>query len=232
MNRSTALPAPLARAHAWAHRQPWLRRFTLMNRLLLAMAFLPTGLVKFLGQRFTILPVENPIGFFFEAMYRTGPYWNFIGGMQVLAALLLLIPATASIGAVLFLPIGLSIFLVTFGVGFGNTVFVTGGMLLAVIYLLCWDADRLWAAAESLIGKRSTSGLLDQMHIVEKAGWITGGLAGMGLFLGTRGFMPRSVFQELFWLGVASAGLVVLGWILGAVRGRPMVATTGPKTAP
>lgn len=232
MNRSHELPAPLARAHAWAHRQPWLRRFTLMNRLLLAMAFLPTGLVKFLGQRFTILPVENPIGFFFEAMYRTGPYWNFIGGMQVLAALLLLIPATASIGAVLFLPIGVSIFLVTLGVGFGNTVFVTGGMLLAVVYLLCWDADRLWSAARLLLGKRSTSGLLSDMHLVEKTGWILGGMSGMGLFLGTRGFTPRGLFQELFWLGVASAALVVLGWILGAVRGGPVVATAGPEAAP
>ncbi len=43
---------------------PWLQRFTLMNRLLLAMAFLPTGLVKLAGRRFTTLPVDDPVGFF------------------------------------------------------------------------------------------------------------------------------------------------------------------------
>ena len=86
------MPAPLARAHAWARAQPWLGRFTLMNRILLAMAFLPTGAVKATGQRFTTLPVEDPIGFFFEAMYRTGPFWNFVGAVQVLSAVLLLVP--------------------------------------------------------------------------------------------------------------------------------------------
>ena len=69
-----------------------------MNRILLAMAFFPTGLVKATGQRFTLLPIENPVGFFFEAMYQTGPYWYFIGMVQVAAAVLLLIPATATLG--------------------------------------------------------------------------------------------------------------------------------------
>ncbi|MGI9625596.1 MAG: DoxX family protein, partial [Longimicrobiales bacterium] len=97
MTRSnqTPLPPVLERAHSWSRAQPWLGRFTLMNRLLLAMAFIPTGLVKATGQRFTTLPVENPVGFFFEAMYQTGPYWFFIGAMQILAGVLLLVPATA-----------------------------------------------------------------------------------------------------------------------------------------
>ncbi len=165
-----ALPAPLGKVHAWARSQPWLFRFTLMNRLLLAMAFLPTGLVKLTGQRFTLLPVENPVGFFFEAMYQTGLYWNFIGFMQVAAAILLLIPKTATLGAVLFLPVGFSIFLITWGVGFGGTVYVTAGMLLSVIYLVCWDGDRVWAAAFQLMGRRSAPSLLSGAHWLEKAG--------------------------------------------------------------
>ena len=208
------LPDPLARLHAAAQAQPWLHRFTLVNRLLLAMAFLPTGLVKATGQRFTLLPASNPIGFFFEAMYQTGPYWYFIGIMQVMAAVLLLIPATATLGALLFLPIGLSVFLITYGVGFGNTVVVTAGMLLSVVYLICWDADRVWAALGAVWGRRSTHRTLEGMHPLERLGWLLGAVAGMGLVMTTRGFVPRTAIPELFLVGVAGAGCVVLGWVL------------------
>ncbi len=31
-----------------------------------------------MGNRFTILGLDDPIGFFFEALYRTGFYWRFL----------------------------------------------------------------------------------------------------------------------------------------------------------
>jgi len=221
MSTTNPLPEPLARVHAWARAQPWLGRFTLMNRLLLAMAFLPTGLVKATGQRFTTLPVENPVGFFFEAMYRTGPYWHFIGLMQMVAAVMLLVPATATLGAVLFLPIGLSIFLITWGVGFTGTVWVTGGMLLAVLYLVCWDGDRVWAAAATLLGDRGgTRSLLAGAGRLERLGWICGGGSGLALFLVIRGFLPRGWTGALLLAGVASLCLVVVGGAMTLVRRR------------
>ena len=212
MNPESPLPPRLERVHRWVHAQPWLRRFTVMNRLLLAMAFLPTGLVKVTGQRFTTLPVDNPVGFFFEAMYRTGPYWNFIGLVQVAAAVLLLIPATATVGAVLFVPVITSIVLITWGVGFGNTAIITTAMLLAAVYLVCWDGDRIWAAASHLVGRRRSDPLFLEMGILERVGWATGGVAGMGLLLITRSFLPRPMTKGLLVLGLTAAVLVVLGW--------------------
>lgn len=214
------LPPSLARAHAWARAQPWLRRFTLVNRLLLAMAFLPTGLVKVAGQRFTTIPIENPIGFFFEAMYRTGPYWHFIGLVQVVAAVLLLIPATATVGALMFFPIGISILLITWGMGFGGTPLVAAGMLLSVVYLLCWDADRIWAGASHLLGRRRQAPLLENANKLERAGWLLGGVVGMALFLSTRDFVPISLRMYLFFAGVGAALMVVAGWILAAFHNR------------
>lgn len=213
------LPPPLAGAHAWARRQPWLARFTLVNRLLLAMAFIPTGLVKATGQRFTLLPVENPVGFFFEAMYQTGPYWVFIGAMQIAAAVLLLVPGTATLGALLFLPIGLSILLITWGIGFGNTVFVAGGMLLSAVYLICWDGDRVWAAAHVLIGRRSRPRLLAGASALERAGWALGGAVGLTIFMGARGFTPMSWTPRLLLIGVVAAVMVVTAWTIDLVRG-------------
>lgn len=212
------LPPPVAVRLARVRATPLLQRFTLMNRLLLAMAFLPTGLVKLTGQRFTNLSVDDPVGFFFEAMYRTGPWWRFIGLVQVLAAVLLLFPRTATLGAVLFAPVVGSILLITVGVGFGLTAVIVGGMLLANLWLLCWDADRIWTAGAGLWGSRRDLHPLRDMHWVERAGWLLGGAAGMGLFLATRGFVPMSATPALLGTGVGAVVLVIGGGIAGARR--------------
>lgn len=214
------IPESLAGAHAWARSQPWLSRFTLMNRILLAMAFIPTGLVKATGNRFTILPVTDPVGFFFEAMYQTGPWWHFIGFSQIAAAVMLLVPATATVGAILALPIAVSIFLITWGVGFHNTVYIGAGMVVSVTYLLCWDADRIWNAGSMVLGRRSSPALLAGAHIVEKLGWGLGSATGLALFMVTRGFVPNTWIRGLLLVGVGSVGLVVAGWLAGAWRSR------------
>ena len=212
-------PDRLLRWHAWARSRPWLGRFTLANRLLLAMAFIPTGLVKATGQRFTLLPVENPVGFFFEAMYQTGPYWYFIGIMQVVAGLFLLVPGTATVGALLFVPIVVSIVLITWGIGFGNTVWITVGMLASVTYLLCWDGDRIWKAAANVIGPADGPRILDDATPMELAGWCLGGMTGVALLLVTRSFLPRSWTLPLLAVGTLGACLVVVGWVAAMLSG-------------
>ncbi|HEV2801236.1 MAG TPA: hypothetical protein VGW12_12105 [Pyrinomonadaceae bacterium] len=132
-----------ARAHARVRRERLLKVFTVCTRILLALGFLPSGLTKVLGNRFTILGIDNPVGFFFEAMYRTGFYWRFIGLCQLAAALLLVIPRTATIGALIYFPLILNIFIITVSLHFQGTPFITGLMLLASVYLLCWDYDKL-----------------------------------------------------------------------------------------
>ncbi len=137
------MAAYLDQLHRRARDNYWLGWFTVMTRVLLAIGFVPSGLTKLLGNRFTLLDLDNPIGFFFEAIYQTGIYWQFIGFAQLTAAILLLIPRTATLGAVLYFPIILNIFLITVSLNFTGTPFITGPMLLASIYLLCWDYDVL-----------------------------------------------------------------------------------------
>ena len=213
------LPTSLAPLHKWVRRQPWLARFTLLSRVLLAMAFLSTGLVKVAGQRFTLMPVDTPIGFFFEAMYQTGPFWYFIGFVQVAAALLLLIPSTTLVGALICLPISFSILLITWGVGFGNTVFVAAGMTLSAAYLVCWDGDRVWSSARTILGRNPGPAPLEGASILERAGWLIGSTAGLALFLGTRGFVPMGWGPSLLILAVGAALMVVSAWIIEFVRG-------------
>lgn len=113
----------LDRLHARAHQSRWLARLALLTRILLALGFTPSGLTKLLGNRFTSLPLEDPVGFFFEAMFRTGFYWRFLGLAQVTAAALLLIPRTTTLGAVIYFPIILNIFLITVSMRFQGTPF-------------------------------------------------------------------------------------------------------------
>ena len=146
--RSSVLSG-LDRLHARARRLPGLTAFTWLTRGLLALGFLPSGLTKVLGNRFTLLGVETPVGFFFEALYQTGGWWRFIGACQLLAALLILIPRTATLGALVYFPIILNIFVIVVSMNFRGTPVVAGLMLLGSTYLLCWDWHRLRAIVAS-----------------------------------------------------------------------------------
>ena len=77
---------------------------------------------------------ESPIGYFFEALYQTGFYWRFIGMAQLVAALLLLIPRTATLGALVYFPIILNIYVITVSLHFQGTPYLTGLMLPGCIY--------------------------------------------------------------------------------------------------
>ena len=133
----------LDQLHARVKKNRLLKIFTVFTRILLALAFLPSGLTKVLGNRFTVLGIDDPVGFFFEALYRTGFYWRFLGICQLTVALLLVIPRTATLGALAYFPLILNIFVITVSMGFTGTPVITGLMLLASIYLLCWDYDKL-----------------------------------------------------------------------------------------
>ncbi len=120
-----------------------LRLFTWMNRVLLSVGFLPSGLKKIVGEPFTLLGPETRVGYFFDAIHQAGWYYPFLGWAQVIAAVLLLVPRTATLGALIYLPIILNIWVITVAMHFRGTWVITSLMLLANLYLLCWDYDRL-----------------------------------------------------------------------------------------
>ena len=140
------------RVHASAASNKWLQIFTAFVRVLLAVGFIPPSIKKILGQPFTVLPDSTPVGHYFNALYQTGFYYEFLGWGQLVAALLLLIPRTAHLGALAFFPIILNIAVLTGSVGFAGTNYITALMLVAATYLVCWDYDRLKAI---LFSKRS-----------------------------------------------------------------------------
>ncbi len=192
----------LDRLHARVRGSGLLYRFTLATRILLAVGFIPTGTVKLLGRRFTSMDPSTDVGAFFEVMYQSGEYWRFIGAAQILAGILVLIPRTATLGAVLFTPVITSIFVITLSYDFRGTPLVTGMMLLATLYLLCWD----WHRVRPLLSEAPREPLPLAAHrltTAERGIYTVGVAAAFAAFFATRSLLPPAFMA---W-GLLVAGL-------------------------
>ncbi|MCT8340310.1 DoxX family protein [Flavobacteriaceae bacterium TK19130] len=133
----------LDRIHWNARRNKWLQYFAIFNRFALALGFLPSGMQKVLGFRFTALPVNHPMGHYLDALFQTGYYYTTIGIFQVLAAILLNIPRTATLGAIIYFPIILNITILSLAVRFDGSLFSSPLMVLSCLFLLCWDYHKV-----------------------------------------------------------------------------------------
>lgn len=138
-----SIASKLDQIHSEVRANRWFGYFAIFNRIALAAGFLPAGWVKIIGERFTDLHNDQPMGHYLEALHHTGYYYTFIGVLQVAAAVLLLIPPTALLGALLYFPIILNITILSLAVRFEGSLLTAPMMVLANLYLLCWDYDKL-----------------------------------------------------------------------------------------
>ena len=193
-------------------------RLVVGTRLLLAVGFIPTGMVKLLGRPFTMAGPETPIGLFFYNLFQSGAYWQFLGGMQVLAGLMVLVPATATLGAAMFFGIILNIFVITVALGFTGTPFITGPMLLASGLLLMWDYHRLRGLLFAGAAAPATPPIAPLSRL-ERACYGAGLACGLAFFSGTRGAPLPGVRIWVSVAGLSALAAVVLG-ITRALRER------------
>jgi hypothetical protein len=213
----------LERLHARLVRQPLLKLATAATRVLLAVAFLPSGLVKIMGRPFTTLPVTTAVGHFFDGFFAAFGYYRFVGAMQLLAAGLLLVPSTAALGAALYLPIILNIFAVTVAVDFGSTRIITGLMLMADLYLLFWDYDR-WKGLLPGLGASSAEVRRRHVGFMPTLGMYVA--AAVGLYGVTSLHLARlrhgSYTRPLVTIVAAAiVGIVSLGFVWRQTRTQP-----------
>ncbi|MBK7233417.1 MAG: DoxX family protein [Saprospiraceae bacterium] len=129
--------------HSKVKSNKWFYFFAVFNRIALAAGFIPSGLTKIFGERFTSLSINHPMGNYLESLYHTGYYYPFIGYVQVIAAILLLIPRTATLGAIVYFPVILNICILSLAVGFEGSLVTSPLMVMANLYLICWDYDKL-----------------------------------------------------------------------------------------
>jgi uncharacterized membrane protein YphA (DoxX/SURF4 family) len=133
----------LDQLHLQTRQNRWHRYFSVFVRIALAAGFIPAGITKIVGEHFTGLSAMHPMGHYLLAWYRTGFYYTFVGVMQVTAAILLLIPFTATLGAVIYFPIILNICILSLSVRFEGSLITSPVMVVANLYLFWWDYHKL-----------------------------------------------------------------------------------------
>lgn len=186
----------------------YLQIFTVFTRCLLAIGFIPPSIPKILHKPFTVLPDTHPVGAYFSALYNTGFYYEFIGWAQITAAILLLIPRTAHIGAFMFLPIIVNIAVLTTSVGFKGTWVITILMSLGAAWLTAWEYDRL---KPLLFHSRKERPKRQWSHLAAFPAFFAFG----GVALGAASWFIRlGNFSNYLVVG---SGLAVVGFLFGAV---------------
>ena len=180
------------------------------TRYLVGGAFVFASLIKIKGHRFTQMEStvagHNP-GYFFEMMYQSGLYWQFIGVAQCVAGLLLLTQRYALLGALAYVSIMANIFVITISYDFAGTPVITGLMLLAGLLLLAWDWNRLRVIINQSAVPEATSPLFESRL------WEVVGAVLFAFTAGYRAFTDQ--YNLLLWFGVCvlvgAAGLL-LAW--------------------
>jgi len=208
MNAIMKLEPILDELYVAVTRRWWMQLFTVFVRCLLAIAFIPPSIPKILHRPFTILPDSDPVGHYFSALMATGFYYEFIGWSQIIAALLLLIPRTAHIGALLFLPIVVNIAVLTTSVGFAGTWVITILMCLAATYLVAWEYDRLKPVL--FYNRREKPQMLGAKVLVVPALFTVGG-AVMGVLWWS---IRLGNLSNYLLVGI---GLTAIGFVFGLV---------------
>ena len=138
-----SISSTLDRIHARAKQNRWLWLFSIFNRLVLALGFIPAAIVKLIDERFASgLHANHPMGHYLEALHQTGYYYTFIGVVQLAAAIMLLIPRTVTLGAFLYFPVILNITVLTYATRFDGSLFTAPLMTLANLYLLGWNYEK------------------------------------------------------------------------------------------
>lgn len=179
--------------------------FIIYTRYLVGSAFVFASIVKINGQRFTTASHEDATFgtafHFFETMYQTGIYWQFLGWGQLIAGMLLMTQRFAKLGAVVFFPIIINVFVITISMEFAYTPVITFLMLMANILLLLWH----WGDLKILLNlppETPPPNRLENNRIWEITGWI--------LFLMTAGYRAMcSFYDPILWTGI----LVLVGLI-------------------
>ena len=188
-------------------------------RLLIGFAFLPAALKKVLGQPFTDPTNAGPFHDFLHAFLATGWFYEFVGVVQLVAAVLLLTQTWALLGALIALPVLTAIVAFCWSTQVYPTAIVASAMWLATTALLIWDAPRLaHLAAPSPAGARDAP-------LIDRSLWRACGVAIIALYLAAcvaHGgvYRPRGAAWDdpIFYVLPAIALLPVATWLIERAR--------------
>lgn len=163
----------------------WANLLVVNLRILLGFAFLPAGLKKVLGQRFTDAANTGAFHEFLHAFYATGFFYRFVGAVQLLIAVLLMTQSFATLGALLALPVFTAITVLCWSTGAVFTGLMSTLMLLGTASLCAWDSVA-WRDVLVPEARRSAHAALARVRpAVDLRLWRGCGTAILLLYLGS-----------------------------------------------
>lgn len=127
---------------ARAHERRGLAISIVVLRILIGFAFIPAGLKKLLGQPFTDPANTGLFHDFLHAFHATGPFYQFVGAVQLMAAILLITQRYAMLGAMIAAPLLAAILVFCWSTGVVPTAIVVTLMSAGLLALLLWDIQR------------------------------------------------------------------------------------------
>ncbi len=178
------------------------------TRYLLGATFVFSSFIKMKGRRFTSSSGEaEPIAsafHFFETLYQSGLYWQFIGLVQFVSGALLMTQKYAKIGALMYFPIILNVFIITLSYYFAYTYVITGLMLLASIALILWDFNELGILIDL------PAVVIDSNKVEKEAIWI---ITGTSLLLYTSLYrILNDQYNIILWF-LISIVIAIVGFV-------------------
>lgn len=180
--------------------------FIIYTRYLLGGAMVFASFIKIKGQRFTSASGEmSPMGtylHFFETLYQSGWYWQFLGLGQLIGGALLMTQRYSRAGALLVFGIMVNIFVITISIDFKGTPIITGAMLIASFILLLWDQGIV-----AFLLNRPTHGM--QLGRVEQS--LVWTVTGCALLLFTSVYRLAVDRYNFFFWGLVCIGIGLLG---------------------
>jgi hypothetical protein len=193
------------------------RLFVIYLRYLIGFAFIFASIIKIKGERFTSIPPTEPVGYFFEAMYQSGFYWNFLGWAQLIAGSLLMSQRFSTIGSLVFFPIILNVCLITISIDFGSgTPVITSLMLLGTLFLILWDYKKL-----GILFKQDHQIKIDLTNqakddLMTDPLWTLAGVTFVVLTIGVQMINPNQTMVLIWLITMLLVGIVA--FIVGMLR--------------
>lgn len=160
----------------------WTNLFVVNLRIFLGFAFVPAGLKKLLYQPFTDPAKTGDFHEFLHAFYATGYFYQFVGIMQLTAAVLLMSQRFATAGALLALPTFTAVTVFCWSTRAYFTAVMATLMLLGIIGLLIWDV-RKWRLLFASDRRATDVHLPALAPVVDLGLWQRCGLAILALYL-------------------------------------------------
>lgn len=197
---------------------PWLKLFSAIVRGWLAFGFIIPGLRKVSNSHFAPNLNTPNIKAFFDAFFQATEFYIFVGIVQVIAGIFLLFSATTALGTVLYLPVILNIFFITLALGFKGTWIITSLMLLANIYLLCWEFDKWQALVSGFIQVQSK---VDNKNLSFLPTIIASGVSGLlafGILFTVLGIIEGN--RILYPILIATGSLLISVYLLIKYRSK------------